>query len=174
MNAQSNHPTVKPIAHLSWADRFGILHKMPQLPTDDEICRVFRVDYNELHLARICLRDRVFRVNTLINSELYERLFNGERSSSLPSPLNARERIRILMKKTVCCLLPAWRRKKQSKKFVGPITSILHSKMCQPCRLQSNLLLKNTECPLLCCGNISASTKFRLDRCSFGRTKKQG
>lgn len=86
MNTQSNHPTVKPIAHLSWADRFGILHKMPQLPTDDEICRVFRVDYNELHLARICLRDRVFRVNTQINSELYERLFNGEEVEFPPFP----------------------------------------------------------------------------------------
>lgn len=84
-------PIIKPIAHLSWADRFGILHKMSFVPKDDDICRIFRVDANELHLARICLRDHVFRVNTRIHGEFYERLFKGE-EVEFPPFRNTRER----------------------------------------------------------------------------------
>lgn len=73
-----NSPQIKPISHLSWADRFGIMSKMSEVPSDDELCRVFRVDPNELRLARICLRDKVFRVNTKIDHSLYESVFKGE------------------------------------------------------------------------------------------------
>lgn len=71
----------KPITQLSWSDRFSILAVANEtLPTISEadICNVFHVDTEELAIARECLNDGVFKLNTSIDAAFYLPYFRGE------------------------------------------------------------------------------------------------
>lgn len=92
---------LKPINQLSWADRFGIMAKMETKPSDEDICRVFKVSPDELSSARQCLSEGVFRVNAHVNHEFYELFFKGQtpefpkavqRTRVLPLPPDNEER----------------------------------------------------------------------------------
>ena len=71
----------KPITQLSWSDRFGILAKAighyPDI-TESDICEIFRVDVDELSIARECLNDGVFKSNLTIDADFYLPYFRGE------------------------------------------------------------------------------------------------
>lgn len=92
---------LKPITQLSWADRFGIIAKMEEQPTDADVCRVFKVSQDELDTARQCLNEGIFRINTNVNHQFYELFFKGEtpefpktvqRVRVLPLPVDNEER----------------------------------------------------------------------------------
>lgn len=83
---------LKPIAHLSWADRFGILENLTIPVTDEDICRVFQVNTQELTVARELRSDGVLRTNPRINHAFYELFFKGE-TPEFPA---ATQRVRVL------------------------------------------------------------------------------
>lgn len=71
----------KPITQLSWSDRFSIIAVATQeIPTlsENDICKVFRVDADELAIARECLNDGVFKSNSPIDANFYIPFFRGE------------------------------------------------------------------------------------------------
>lgn len=92
---------LKPVGQLSWADRFGIVVAMEAQPTDDDICRVFKVSHDELVTARQLFDDGIIKVNPRINHEFYTLFFKGEtpefpkaiqRTRTLPLPPDNEER----------------------------------------------------------------------------------
>lgn len=92
---------LKPINQLSWADRFGIVNAMEAKPSDDDICRVFKVTSDDLATARSLLDRGVLRTNPRINHEFYALYFKGEtpefpktapRVRVLPLPMADEER----------------------------------------------------------------------------------
>lgn len=92
---------LKQITLLSWADRFGIVQHLEPQPTDEDICRVFKVTADELSTARQLFQEGIIRVNPRINHEFYGLYFKGEtpefpktvqRVRTLPVPMDQEER----------------------------------------------------------------------------------
>lgn len=92
---------LKHIVQLSWADRFGIVNAMESKPSDEDICRVFKVTPEELTTARELFSKGIIKINPRINHEFYELYFKGEtpefpkavqRVRSLPLPPDNEER----------------------------------------------------------------------------------
>lgn len=83
---------LKPIEHLCWADRFGIIAGMEVTPSDGDICRVFGVGQDDLANARQLYDQGIIRTNPRINVAFYARFFSGEK----PEFPKGEKRVRVL------------------------------------------------------------------------------
>lgn len=83
---------LKPINQLSWADRFGIVERMDETPSNADICRVFKVTEDELGQARELLDRGVLRTNPRVNHEFYSLFFKGQ----TPEFPKVTQRVRVL------------------------------------------------------------------------------
>lgn len=110
---------LKQITLLSWADRFGIVQQLEQTPTDDDICRVFKVTPDELTTARELFNKGLIRPNPRINHEFYGLYFKGEtpefpktvqRVRTLPVPMDTEERRQLFASQNKPAARPRGRR----------------------------------------------------------------
>lgn len=71
----------KLLNQLSWSDRFSIIAvATTQIPTitENDICKVFGVDVEELAIASECFADGIFKSNPTIDADFYIPYFRGE------------------------------------------------------------------------------------------------
>jgi hypothetical protein len=65
-------------SHLSWGDRFALINKYQ--PTDAKICTAFNVTSDELATARELLQTGTFKVNTALDANKYQGIFDVDTS----------------------------------------------------------------------------------------------
>lgn len=104
----------KSIGQLSWSDRFSIIavatNQIPSI-TEQDICKVFGVDAEELAIASECFADGTFKSNPSINAEFYIPYFRGEE----PVFPDAQPRVRTLPESVSKAVDPAERQLFASK-----------------------------------------------------------